>query len=376
MTREELLRHLHVHPLIPEAIPFIFKYYERDWGLCCSQVQRDALTDSKYRVVIRSTFSYANLKVGEIVVPGASEETVVLECHLCHPHMVNDDMAGVAVAIDVARALAARKDLRYTYRILIVPETIGTVAYLSRNEHLVPRMKAGLFLEMLGKGIPHSLQSSLFGDSEADLCFGLAFKAGDPSGWVGDFRMVIGNDEKQFNGPGVRVPMLSLSRVLPRSDPNHPYREYHSSHDTPAIIATKNLEESRDLVLSMLDTLEANRVPVNRFKGEVFCSRYGVHVDWYKDREGHMAFFSVMDRIDGTRSIAEIARELAISFRSVRNVVEELALGDVAHVGACPGRGCGWLFFDPAHRRHWCIMAICGNRAKARAYAERRRSSA
>jgi aminopeptidase-like protein len=124
---------------------------------------------------------------------------------------------------------------------------------------------------MLGKGHPHSLQSSLFGDSEADLCFGLAFRAGAPDGWLGGFRMVIGNDEKQFNGPGVRVPMLSISRVLPRSDPDHPYREYHSSHDTPAIVTTRSLEESRDLVLAMLDTLEANRVPVNRYKGEVFC---------------------------------------------------------------------------------------------------------
>jgi aminopeptidase-like protein len=186
-------------------------------------------------------------------------------------------------------------------------------------------MKTGLFLEMLGGAYPHSLQSSLFADSEADLCFGLAVAAGDPSAWTGGFRMVIGNDEKQFNGPGVRVPMLSLSRVLPRSDPRHPYPEYHSSHDTPAIVDERRLEASRDLVLAMLDTLEANRVPVNQFKGEVFCSRYGVHVDWYKDREGHMAFFSVMDRIDGTRSIAQIARELGIPFASVRSVVEELA---------------------------------------------------
>jgi aminopeptidase-like protein/aminoglycoside N3'-acetyltransferase len=329
VTREELLRHLHVHSRIPEAIPFIFKYYERDWGLCCSRVQRDALTDEKYRVVIRSSFSYATLKVGEILIPGATEDTVVLGCHLCHPHMVNDDMTGVAVAIDVARVLRARADLRYTYRILIVPETIGTVAYLSANEHLIPRMKAGLFLEMLGKGHPHSLQSSLFADSEADLCFDQVLAARDPRGWVGAFRTVIGNDEKQFNGPGVRVPMLSLSRVLPRADADHPYREYHSSHDTPAIIATESLEESRDLVLAMLDALEFNRVPVNRFQGEVFCSRYGIHVDWYKDREGHMAFFSVMDRIDGTKSIAEIARELGISFEAVRRVVAEFVRHDL-----------------------------------------------
>ncbi len=325
VTREELLSHLHVHARIPEAIPFIFKYYERDWGLCCSRIQRDALTEDRYRVVIKTSFSYGTLKVGEIVVPGASEDCVVLESHLCHPHMVNDDMTGVAVAIDVARALLARTTPRYTYRILIVPETIGTVAYLSQNERLIPRMKTGLFLEMLGKDYPHSLQSSLFADSEADLCFGLALAERDPRAWTGAFRMVIGNDEKQFNGPGVRVPMLSLSRLLPRSDPDHPYREYHSSHDTPAIISGKSLEESRDLVLAMVDTLEANRVPVNRFKGEAFCSRYGVHVDWYKDREGHMAFFNVMDRIDGTRSIAEIAREIGVSFGAVHRVVAQLA---------------------------------------------------
>ncbi len=329
VTREELLKHLHVHPLIPEAIPFIFKYYDRDWGLCCSRVQRDALTDDTYRVVIRSTFSYATLKVGEVVVPGATDDTVVIECHLCHPHMANDDMAGVVVAMDVARALLARHDLRYTYRILIVPETIGTVAYLSQNEHLIPRMKAGLFLEMLGTTHPHSLQSSLFANSEADLCFELAFNAGAPDGWVGAFRQVIGNDEKQFNGPGVRVPMLSLSRVLPRSHPDHPYREYHSSHDTPAIISTASLEQSRDLVLAMLDVLEANRVPMNKFKGEIFCSRYGIHVDWYKDREGHMALFSVMDRIDGIRSIAQIAQDLGISFGPVRRIVDQLVLHDL-----------------------------------------------
>jgi aminopeptidase-like protein/aminoglycoside N3'-acetyltransferase len=325
VSREELLKHLHVHPRIPEAIPYIFKYYERDWGLCCSAVQRDALTDKEYRVVIRSTFSYATLKVGEIVVPGASADSVVLMAHLDHPHMVNDDMTGVAVAIDVARRLRERKGLRYTYRILIVPETIGTVAYLSQNPSLIPRMKAGLFLEMLGKDHPHSLQSSLFANSEADHCFGLALQARDPEAWVGEFRGVIGNDEKQFNAPGVRVPMLSISRVLPRSHPDHPYREYHSSHDNLEILSDRRLEESRDLVLAMLDTLEANRVPVNRFQGEVFCSRFGIHVDWYQDREGHQAFFSIMDRLDGTRSLADIARELKIPFESVRRVVDDFA---------------------------------------------------
>jgi len=45
-------------------------------------------------------------------------------------------------------------------------------------------------------------------------------------------------------------------------------------------------------------------------------------------------------------------------------------------VGVCPGQGCGWVFLDPPGRRRWCTMAICGNRAKARRYATRRRGAA
>ncbi len=324
VTREELLGHLHVSARLKDAIPFIFKYYERDWGLCCSQEQRDALTDEKYRVVIRTSFSYANLKLGEIVIPGASEESIVLTSHLCHPHMVNDDMTGVAVMIDVARALLAKKDLRYTYRLLIVPETIGTVAYLAHHAALIPKMKGGLFLEMLGKSHPFSLQSSLTGKEEVDLCFEAALRERDPEGWVGPYRMVIGNDERQFNGPGVRVPYPSLSRVLPGTHPDHPYREYHTSHDNPSIISAENLRASRDMVLRMLEILEQNRTPVNLFQGEVFCARYGIFRNWYTDREAHRALFSTMHLIDGTRSLVEIAREADVAFVEVHRAVREL----------------------------------------------------
>jgi predicted RNA-binding Zn ribbon-like protein len=40
-------------------------------------------------------------------------------------------------------------------------------------------------------------------------------------------------------------------------------------------------------------------------------------------------------------------------------------------VRACPGAGCGWVFYDPRGRRRWCIMAVCGNRAKAARFSAR-----
>jgi aminopeptidase-like protein/aminoglycoside N3'-acetyltransferase len=324
VSREELLRHLHVHPTLPDAVPFVFKYYERDWGLCCSRSTRDTLLDDRYRVVINSSFSYGTLKVGEVVVPGQSEESIVLCAHLCHPAMVNDDLSGVVVGIDVMRALLAGPRRRHTYRLLIVPETIGSVAFLSQCPELIPLMRGGLFLEMLGREHPHALQRSFAGATRIDRCFALAMQECDPEGWTAPFRSLMGNDERQFNAPGVRVPMLSLTRQLPPTAPHHPYREYHSSEDTPDRVPAGCLEQSRDLVLRMIDVLEGDTVPVNRFAGEVFCSRYGIHIDAFTDPEGHKALFDLLFLIDGTRSVADLAEACGISYDAARRTVDEL----------------------------------------------------
>jgi len=325
VTRDQLFKHLHVHPTLPEAVPFVFKYYERDWGLCCTQRLKDSLTDEQYRVVIRTSFSPGTLKVGEVVVPGRSADSIVLCAHLCHPRQVNDDLTGVVVGIDVMRHLMQCADLHYTYRLLIVPETIGSIAWLSHHERLIPSMRGGLFLEMLGRDYPHALQLSYAGDAEVDMCFSLALRASDVSAWTGKFRSVVGNDERQFNAPGVRVPMLSLSRVLPASSGIQFCPEYHSSDDTPAAVPSGALARSRELVLQMLDTIDRNSTPRNRFKGEVFLSRFGLHVDERTDPERRRALFAVLDFVDGTMSLAEIAMRSGISFQTVREVVEQLA---------------------------------------------------
>lgn len=326
VSRQELLKHLQVHPRLPNAIPFSFKYYDRDWGLCTTQNLRDSLQDEAYRVVIRTTFEPGTLKVGEVVIPGQSNQSIVLVAHLCHPAMVNDDLSGVVVGVDVMRKLAEQNQpLYYTYRLLILPETIGSVAYLSHNESLIPSMTGGLFLEMLGNDSPHALQGSFQPESQVDRSFRTAFKSLDPQGYTGAYRTIIDNDERQFNAPGVRVPMLSLSRVeAPKSSGKPPYREYHSSFDAPAIVSQERLEASRELVLGLINAIEHNQRVVNQFKGEIFCSGYGIWIDYRVNPEGHRRLFEIMERCDGTRSVADIANELDIPFQSVWEIVELL----------------------------------------------------
>jgi len=219
--------------------------------------------------------------------------------------------------------IANRKAQRYyTYRLLILPETIGSVAYLSHHEHLIPNMTGGLFLEMLGNDSPHALQGSFQPDSQADRCLSTAFRGLDPQGYEGAYRTIIDNDERQFNAPGVRVPMLSLSRVeAPKSSGRPPYPEYHSSLDTPAIVTQERLEASRDMVLGLINALERNQYVVNKFKGEIFCSGYGIWIDYRVNPQGHRRLFEIMERCDGEHTIADIASELDISFQAVWEIV-------------------------------------------------------
>jgi aminopeptidase-like protein len=132
---------------------------------------------------------------------------------------------------------------------------------------------------------------------------------------------VIGNDERQFNAPGVRVPMLSLSRVEPPDSPTRPYREYHSSFDTPKIITAERLEASRRVVLGLLRAWERNLYPVNNFKGEIFASGQGIWIDYRRNPEGHRVLFRVMEHCDGTLSVAEIAEQVGTTFQAVWDVV-------------------------------------------------------
>jgi len=332
VNRDELFKHLHVHPHWPDAIPYAFNYYQRDWGLCMSQDQRDTLTDEAYRVVIRTTFEPGMLKVGEVIIPGASEETFIFVAHLCHPAMVSDDLSGVVLGVDVARKLLSdhQANRRYTYRYLIVPETIGSLAYLSHNEHLIPKMVGGLFLESLGVDSPHALQQSFAGmelgkNLQPDRCMATAIRYFDPQAFIGPYRSVVKNDEAQFNAPGVRVPMLSISRAWPQQPPSGPfYYGYHSSHDTPEIVSVERLEASRDLVLGLVDAWEKNQYVVNDFKGEVFCSKYGIWVDYRANPEGWQLLFRVMEYCDGEHTVADIAVELDASFQAVWSIIAQL----------------------------------------------------
>jgi len=320
VSKEELLPHLYSLPERPDAIPFEFKYYERDWGFCIQHNKKKKLTKEKYKVHINSKFERGSIKIGDCTIPGKDEDIIVLVAHLCHPAMVNDDLAGVSVLVEIVKELM-KKNNRYTYKCLFLPETIGSIAYLSQNEEIIPKMKYGIFLEMLGNKNSHALQLSKQGHTRIDRIANYVMKKNLDDFRVGEFRKVIGNDEFVFNGPGVNIPMISVSRW--------PYPEYHSSDDNPSIISEKNLTESKNLILNILKIIDSDFLPKRKFKGPIFLSKYGLWVDWRENKKLNQSIEQIMLRLEGDKSVFDIVEELDMEYEDVLSYVNKFLEHDL-----------------------------------------------
>ena len=273
-------------------------------------------TKNKYRVLIKSRFDTGTLKVGDYTLQGNVEEMIVIVAHLCHPAMANDDLTGVSVLVDIAKALKERKN-HYTYKFLLVPETIGSIAYLSTNEDLVAKMRYGIFLEMLGNDNILALQSSRQGNTQIDKITRWVMAKRLGRFRQGSFRKIVGNDEMVFNGPGINIPMISISRF--------PYPEYHTSDDTIDIISEEKLLQSKELVLEILDMIDKNFVPQRKFRGPIFLSGLGLWVDWRVNPKLNRNIEEITLSLEGDKTVFDIAEGLDMEFHDVLNYLNKFS---------------------------------------------------
>ncbi|MFI6321263.1 DUF4910 domain-containing protein [Nonomuraea sp. NPDC050556] len=314
MTLEELRPHLHTLPDQPDLIPYRTSYYAETWGFCMSQNTLDAMGPGPYEVMIDSTLADGHLTYGEHVVRGRSSEEVLISCHVCHPSLANDNLAGVAVAVALAQRL---KDPWYTYRFIFAPGTIGAITWLARNRARTDRIKHGLTLACAGDPGPVTYKRSRHGDAEIDQVF--AYLLDRP---LLDFSP-YGYDERQYGSPGFNLPVGSLTRT-----PYGSYPEYHTSGDNPDFVRPEAMEDTLETLWSAVRILEGNRTYQNLSPyGEPQLGRRGLYgsLGGRSDtKQAQMAMLWVLNQSDGTNSLLDIAERSSLPFEALAEAAQAL----------------------------------------------------
>jgi len=328
VSRSTLLDHVHTHGDRDDAIPWHFRQnyrpWDSEWGFCATQRLVDSLDADEYDVHIDTTFSDGEMRVAEHTIEGERDETVVLAAHLDHTGMANDDLAGVAAGCELMRRLRQRDSLRYSYTFLIVQELLGSVAYLSTQD--VSDLACGLFLEMPGNDNRLLVQQSFTGDTRLDRIAAERLETLADDGEVAAYREKIGNDELIFEAPGYEIPMVSVSRF--------PYPEYHTHLDDPGIITEDRLTEYCEYIMSVIDVLETDFVPLRTFDGIPSLSHpdYDLYVgpgqvtdeDAVVDDGSLLQFRDGLFRyLDGDHTAFDIASTFGMQFEWVRDYLLE-----------------------------------------------------
>lgn len=319
MTLAELRPHLHTHPENAEWIPYRTSYYSRSWGFCLSQRQLDGLGEGPYEVLVDSTLGPGSLTYGELFLPGEQEAEVLFTTHVCHPSLANDNLSGIVLLTELAARLTDVRR-RLSYRFLFVPGTIGSVAWLARNEKLVSRIAAGLVVACAGDSGPLTYKRSRRGDALVDMA-GAHVVAHADGGRVLDF-VPWGWDERQFNSPGFDLPVGCLTRSFEGE-----FSEYHSSADDLELIRPERLEESLQATLAIVDVIEHDRTYLNLSpKGEPQLGKRGLYRGLGGADPGiqQLSLLWVLNQSDGTRALLEIAERSGITFADLAGAARDL----------------------------------------------------
>lgn len=320
VSLEELLQYIKVEEQQPEVIPYVTSYYSRRFAFCMSKKQRDSLKPGTYHMVIDSRHFDGELNYGEILLPGASEKEVLLSTYICHPSMANNEVSGPVLTTWLAKWLKTL-DRRLSYRIVIVPETIGSIAYLSHN---LAQMKqntiAGFVLTCVGDDRTYSYLETRKADTLTDRVMRNVLGFAYPAYKTYSF-LERGSDERQYNAPGVDLPVCDFCRSKYAE-----YPEYHTSADDMSLISPEGLEGSYKVMQQVIRALEYN----NYYRVTCLCepqlgkrglypteSRKGIYAEVKK-------LTNLIAYADGTEDLISISTRIGVPVEELIPNIDKL----------------------------------------------------
>ena len=318
---EELMPHLYSLENQPDVIPYVTSYYKERWGFCLTHRQKLSLKPENYHAVIRSSLTEGSLTYGEMIFPGKSKKEVFFSSYVCHPSMGNNECSGQALMIQLAKYIRGMKERQFTYRLVLAPETIGAITYLSRNlAELKENVIAGFNLTCVGDDRDYSIVHSRYADTYADKILMNVLKYKKPD--FAEYPYIKrGSDERQYQAPGVDLPLVCFCRSK-----YHLYPEYHTSADDLRLICPEGLAGSYDVMTRCIEAIENNAVYQVTCLCEPQLGKRGL-VPTMSSKETYQETLALKDILayaDGRNDLIEISNIIEQPVSLVTSVINKL----------------------------------------------------
>ncbi len=320
----ELRAHLHSLPDLPKAVPYLTSYYKKSWGFCLSHEELLTLPDGEYEVFIDSELKDGHVEIGEAVLPGDTKDEVLFSSYLCHPSLANNELSGPLVLVFLYEKIRSMPRRRFTYRFALMPETIGSLCYLSlRGKHLKKRLAAGFQMTCLG-GPSHLIyKKSRQGDSLADRAAAIMLRD-QGMHEILDFDPSLGSDEQQYCSPGFDLPVGCLMRTMYGR-----YAEYHTSLDNKAFMTIASLKRTLEAYENLVHALESNRIWENTAPyGEPQLGKRGLYPTLGSQKtleESLRGLLWLLNLADSTRDLLAIAERSGHPIKRLAETAERLS---------------------------------------------------
>ena len=329
ITLKQLLKHLHSLPEQPNAIPYVTAYYKNYWGFCVThnkkkKIIKDYKLNDKFFVNISSSFNRnGKLNYGELVIKGKSKQEILISTYICHPSMANNELSGPIVSMSLIEYFKKKKNEK-TLKFLFIPETIGSIAYLSKNlNYLKKNICGGYVLTCIGDDRKHSCMLSKYGTSQSDKSLLEAYKMNRIRYKKYSF-LHRGSDERQYNSPGVDLPITSIFRSKYGE-----YPEYHTSLDNfNRVVNLKGLSGGFKIAKDAITILQKKIIPKNLILCEPSLSKKklypAISKKNNKDLKLGREILDFLQYADGKNELKEISKIIHLDFKKTLKICQIL----------------------------------------------------
>jgi aminopeptidase-like protein len=240
--------------------------------------------------------------------------------------LCNDNLSGLAVSVFLAKYLK-QYSLRYSYRFLFIPGTIGAITWLSQNEAIVDAIKHGLVMACVGDDGKLNYKKTRQGDAEIDRAVQNILKHSGEEYNVVEFSP-YGYDERQFSSPGFNLAVGCFMRT-----PYSQFAEYHTSADNLDFVKSSKLADSLSKCLATVHVLEHNRKYLNQNpKCEPQLGKRGLFRTFggrAETKEAELAMLWVLNLSDGSSDLLEISDRSGLSFHLIKEAAQVLERHDL-----------------------------------------------